>query len=333
MAPTLLIIGGTGAQGSEIVRVLSKTGRYGIFVLTRDAKSAAALEVARLPNVSMIEGDASSVADLRRAFIGVDACFVNTNGFALSERDELYWGVRTFEIAAEAGVKHYVYAGLPYVYKRSGYNPKYNVGHLDGKGRVTDFISAQPTGSMNWSVVNSALYLEMFYSSFLPTLGADGKTFVFNGAMGDGSAAMVTLPDLALYTLWVFDNPEKARGLVLDVATEHVGWHNVATAFTKVTGKPAVYNPISPEMFGLTVAAGMPGGVESRFGENGMRVADNFEAFMELHSLAVSGSQGLWTVDYDTLDRILPGRVKSVEEWMRKVDYTGENSRAVLKTM
>jgi hypothetical protein len=34
--------------------------------------------------------------------------------------------------------------------------------------------------------------------------------------------------------------------------------------------------------------------------------------------------------DYALLDKILPDRVKSLEEWMRKAEYTGE-SKSVLK--
>ena len=137
MTPKILVIGGTGAQGNAIVHALSETGKYDISVLTRNTKSAAAQEVAKIPHVTLIEGDSSNADTLRKAFKGVDKCYVNTNGFALGEKDELFWGVKTFELAAEAGIKHYIWAGLPYPYKRSGYNPKYNVGHLDGKGRVT----------------------------------------------------------------------------------------------------------------------------------------------------------------------------------------------------
>ena len=186
---------------------------------------------------------------------------------------------------------------------------------------------------MNWTVVNSCLYLEMLYSVQRPKLADDGQTYVFTNSIGDGSAAMITLPDLALYVQWVFEHPEEARGMILDTATEHVNWHNVAKAFTEVTGKPAVYNSVAPRAASEAQASRMPGGLEATFGEGGMTVADNFTAFNEVHSLAVDGSQGLWTVDYERLDRILPGRVRSVAEWMKKVGYTGEETKTVLRTL
>jgi hypothetical protein len=53
---------------------------------------------------------------------------------------------------------------------------------------------------MNWTVVNSALYLEMLLANSRPAMAEDGKTYVFNGPVGDDAAAMINLPDLALYT-------------------------------------------------------------------------------------------------------------------------------------
>jgi nucleoside-diphosphate-sugar epimerase len=136
MVQTVLVIGGTGRQGSAIVQKLANTKSYSIKVITRDPNAKHAQALAELHGVSLIQGDSHDDATLREAFKGVDVAYVNTNGFILGQKNELYWGIRTFELAAEAGVKHYIWAGLPYVYKRSGYNPKYQVGHLDGKGRV-----------------------------------------------------------------------------------------------------------------------------------------------------------------------------------------------------
>ena len=46
---------------------------------------------------------------------------------------------------------------------------------------------------------------------------------------------------------------------------------------------------------------------------------------------ASGGNNGFITWDYERLDRILPGRVRSVEEWMRKIGYDGSGT-LVLKT-
>ena len=93
---------------------------------------------------------------MRRAFDGVTAAFVNTNGFAIGEKAELYWGIRIFEIAKEEKtMRHYVWSNLDYALKLGGYDEKYKTGHYDGKGNtsVLDFADFQG-GSRNGSNIN-----------------------------------------------------------------------------------------------------------------------------------------------------------------------------------
>ena len=136
MATSILIIGGTGAQGSAVVHFLSSTGSYELKCLTRDPTSSQARELARVPHVTIISGgyDETALAD---ALKGVDYVWVNTNGFAMGEQAETYWSIRIFELSVAAGVKHFVYSGLESSYKVSGYDPKFRVGHFEGKARVS----------------------------------------------------------------------------------------------------------------------------------------------------------------------------------------------------
>lgn len=134
--PTLLLLGGAGAQNSAVAKVFSAAGTYNVVVLTRSIQSAHASELAPLPNVKLIEGDCYDEATLASALKGVDLCFVNTNGFAVGEKNELYWGIRMYEIARWAGVKHFIYSGLPYVSKNGNFDPSRRVPFVDGKGKV-----------------------------------------------------------------------------------------------------------------------------------------------------------------------------------------------------
>jgi hypothetical protein len=44
--------------------------------------------------------------------------FVNTNGFAIGEKAEIYWGMRIYEIAVESGVEFFVWGNLDYALKK-----------------------------------------------------------------------------------------------------------------------------------------------------------------------------------------------------------------------
>lgn len=134
--PIVLILGGAGAQNGAVTKVLSAAGTYTIHVLTRSLTSAHAVELGSLPNVKLIEGDCYNEDDLVSAFKNVDLTFVNTNGFAVGEKNEIFWGIRMYELARWAGVKHFVYGGLPYVSLNGGFDPRSRVPFVDGKGKV-----------------------------------------------------------------------------------------------------------------------------------------------------------------------------------------------------
>src|SRR6266498_4638089 len=124
---------------ADPISALTSDSKYAVRVLTRRADSPPALELSSLPGVTIFEGDVYNEATLRKAFSGVDLAFVNTNGFAIGEKAEIYWGIRIYEIARESGVKHFLWSSLEYASKLGNYNPKYRTGHLDGKAKVADF--------------------------------------------------------------------------------------------------------------------------------------------------------------------------------------------------
>lgn len=67
---------------------------------------------------------------------------MNTNGFTIGEKNELFYSIRAHEITRHERVQHYVYASTDYAVKDANWNEKYQWGHNDTKGRVADFILA-----------------------------------------------------------------------------------------------------------------------------------------------------------------------------------------------
>lgn len=136
MSKVILILGGAGAQNSAVARELAKNDSFQVKLLSRLAKSEDNVSLASNPRITVIEGNCYDEDTLVSAFEGVNAVFVNTNGFAIGEKAEIFWGIRMYEIAYWAGVEHFVYSSLPYVSKKSGFNPKYRVPFADGKAKV-----------------------------------------------------------------------------------------------------------------------------------------------------------------------------------------------------
>ncbi|KAJ5537454.1 hypothetical protein N7513_010640 [Penicillium frequentans] len=328
MKKTILVIGGTGAQGVPVVKALATDSKYDIRVLTRNASSNDAQQLGSLPGVSMFEGNTYDENTLRQAFKNTDCVFVNTNGFAIGEKSEIYWGIRLYELSREHKIEHFVYAGLEYGTKLGNFNSKYRCGHLDGKGKVVQFISAQPTSPMAWSVLTSCMYMEALSEFLRPFPDPENPgTMVFTAPLGGGKCPLIYLEDYGAYARWMFDRPAQSNGLELHVATEDISWKNLAYAFTEVTGQKAVYKDVTLDEYfklGILDPTVKVGHSTDPTDSTLLTYRENFTGFWN------TWKDNLTKRDYQLLDTILPTRVKSVKEWMRRTGYNGK-PRSLLK--
>jgi hypothetical protein len=60
-------------------------------------------------------------------------------------------------------------------------------------------------------------------------------------SLGKESMVYVSLNDYEYYVRWIFDHPERASCMELEVAIAHILYAELATAFEKVTGYLAMY--------------------------------------------------------------------------------------------
>lgn len=115
----VLVTGGSGAIGSNLVRALGELGAKMIIVLD-DMSASEAWNVPPLPNVMFMEGDVTNDIDLKRVFnedpqlvFHLAAFFANQNSVDYPERDLQVNGFGTLkllEYSKLAGVKRFIYA-------------------------------------------------------------------------------------------------------------------------------------------------------------------------------------------------------------------------------
>lgn len=113
----IFVIGGTGAQGLPVIGALVADKKYSVRALSRDATSRRANALLALGNVEIVEGTFADEATLREGFRGCDGAYINIDGFNTGEKTEMYWAIRSYEIAIEAGIKFFVYGNLDYALK------------------------------------------------------------------------------------------------------------------------------------------------------------------------------------------------------------------------
>lgn len=325
--PLVFVVGGTGAQGIPVIRGLVADGAYAVRFLTRDASSPRSKSLLDLPNVTAIEGTFANEDDLRAGFADADYAFVNIDGFNAGEKTEMYWAMRAYELALEAGIKFYVYGNLDYGYKKSGFKPEYRCGHYDGKGRIGEWVLQQNSNPeinkrMMTAVFTTGPYISMAIGARTPmSPKVEDGVVTWRVPLGQGAVPHVNLDDCEYYVRWLLDHQDRADGMNLEVAIDLIGYDDLAAAFTKVTGHEARYIDTSLDEYWTTGPMGTgerPAGYNASEEDRAtMSLRNNFTGFWNLWK-GSGGNKGIVRRDFTLLDEIHPGRVKSAEEWFRR---------------
>src|ERR1700747_3203299 len=309
----IFVIGGTGAQGIPIIRALVANKKYSVRFLSRASASRRAKDLLALDNVSVLEGSFADEAILREGFRGCDGAFINIDGFNTGEKAETYWAIRSYEIAIEEGIKFFVYGNLDYGLKKAGYDSRFRAGLYDGKGRVAEWIVFQNQVNldrMGAAVFTSGAYIDMVISPLTPmTPSVEDGVVTWRVPLGEGAVPHVALEDCGYYVRWLFDHPERANGLDLEVAVDDIAYADLASAFERVTGHPARYIDTDLETYWksgpLSPLADAPAGYNADPNDKStMNIRDNFTAIWNLWKHRIIER------NYALLDEIHPNRIK-----------------------
>ena len=118
---TILVTGGAGAIGSNLVRKISETGAHKVIILD-DLSASYEWNIPNLSNVLFVKGSITNDGDLKRVFhenpsyiFHLAAFFANQNSVDYPEKDLLVSQLGTIKMLEYAvlmgGVKRFVYAG------------------------------------------------------------------------------------------------------------------------------------------------------------------------------------------------------------------------------
>jgi len=295
---SILVLGGTGAQGGSLVKSLLKDGSWTVRVLTRNPESEKSKELAA-KGVQIFKGDMSNVDDLRAAAKGVDALFAVTSFWDPSSMfKEAEIGKKIVDVAVELKVKHFIWSTLPNVATIS--KDKWHVPHFTDKAIVDDYAR-----SKNLPIVSVVppFYFQNFTSFFPPKW--EGETAVFTLPMPE--KCFLTAYDVnetGDFVLQVLKNFDHWRGKTVPMIGEHKHPQEYIEIFSKVTGQKARYQSVSVEQFG---SFGFPGAKE---------LADMFGYFNEYTYLGPHIDIGL--------SKKLHPNATSFEAWLKQTGWKGK---------
>lgn len=327
----ILVIGGTGAQGFAVVKaLLAKPNAYSVRVLSRNPHAQSVRETfAGLP-VEFVQGSFMDFDSVRLALQDCYGVYVNTDGFTVKESDEIFAGIRIFEISNTIPtLRHFIYGSIDYYIQLTGFNHAYAAHHTNAKGRVNSYLQSQASSTsatgLTWSILNTGAYTEDLQGGFFtPKIQADG-TRVFALPLGDGHLPLMTLRDNGAFARIVFDDRAAWSGKTLNLLSHFATGQELAETLERVAGVKARYEPISIEHWVRELAiADAPVATTD---PEGITVGENFSMWWP--GFQTSQLKNLKTRDEAMLKRIHPG-LQSLEDWMRETGYDG-TPKPVLK--
>ncbi|HEY6224629.1 MAG TPA: SDR family oxidoreductase [Gemmatimonadales bacterium] len=222
----IVVTGSTGTIGRELIRLLSAAGAEARAVSRHPATAP------DLPHVTSCTADLGDPRQVEAALVGADSVFLltgNDPGFA-----RLQTGV--IEFAARAGVAHLV--------KLSALGASDHSRSAIGRDHWAVERALQRT-AIPWTILRPHAFMQNWLGEVAESVRAEHTIY---SAIGDGRVPFIDTRDIAAVAAEVLLHGASHAGkkYVL-TGGEAVGYADLATTLTGVTGRHIVYRPISME--------------------------------------------------------------------------------------
>ncbi|UIO99903.1 NmrA/HSCARG family protein [Halobaculum sp. CBA1158] len=215
--------GATGNQGGAVIdHLLAADTDFDIRGLTRDAGSDTAQGLEDR-GVTMVEGDLNEPDTLREHVDDVDAVFAVTNFWTQGYETQVQQGKNIADVAAEAGVDHFVFSGVGSHEKDTG------IPHFDSAWEIEQH--AQDL-DLPMTVLQPVFFFQNFEAFAEDIL--DG-TLAFPLEEGV-ELQMIDVDDLGHAAAVTFERPDEFIGERIELAGDELTLRETAEIFSRVTG-------------------------------------------------------------------------------------------------
>jgi uncharacterized protein YbjT (DUF2867 family) len=235
----ILVTGGTGLNGKELLRVLSAKG-VAVRALVRNPAKAEA--IAALPNVEIVQGDMARPETLAAGLRGVDRAML------ISSSDPMMLDVQTnfIDAARQAGVKHVV--------KLSGIMPELDSAFRFARmhGEIEKRLEAS---GMAFTHLRAGEFMPAYFRQ-VPNITAKGAMFL---PMEEARIASIDVGDIAEIAAKVLTGSGHEGKTYPLTGPEALTMTEVAEKLSAAAGKTIRYVNVPPEAARQAqLAAGMP---------------------------------------------------------------------------
>ena len=242
MAEIVLVTGATGRQGGAVCRALLANG-FGVRALVRDPAKPEAAAVARA-GAELAVGDFGNAASLRRALAGAYGVYAYgvysaeaahaTGGGEVA--GEVRQGRLLADIAAEAGVRHFVYGSVAGVARPTG------VPHFDSKREVERHIRERG--------LPATIVRPVFFMQNWERLRARIAKGTLAQPLSPGTRhRQIAVEDIGAFAARVFAAPERWIGETVELAGDVLTMEETAATMGRILGREVRYVQVPWDAF------------------------------------------------------------------------------------
>lgn len=231
---TILVTGATGRQGGAAARHLVDT-EFRVRAMTRDPEQEAAVELARV-GCEVVRGDFDDPDTLEAALDGVHGVFAVHQFWETGPEHEVEQGKRTIDLAARAGVHHYVYSSVASAHRDTG------LPHFESKRRIEDHLRAS---GLSFTIVRPVFFMENWWMLRDEILG--GR--LPQPLSPDTPLQQVAVDDIGGVVALAFREAADWLGRTFELAGDELTMEQTAAAFADVLGVPVEHVQVPWEDF------------------------------------------------------------------------------------
>ncbi|MEU5534421.1 NmrA/HSCARG family protein [Streptomyces sp. NPDC020362] len=230
----VLVVGATGRQGGAVARHLLAAGRQ-VRALTRNPVKPAARALAD-QGAQVVAGDLGDADSLRDALADAQAVFCVTQFFEAGYEGEVAQGRLMVDLAAHAGVGHFVFSSVGSADKNTG------IPHFDSKYEIERYLARS---SLPFTVLRPVFLMENWEGRRQEIM--DG--FLETPLSPDRPVQQVGVDDIGAFALLALSRPDEWKGRSVDLAGDELSTAQSADVFARVLQRPVEVRRVSWDDF------------------------------------------------------------------------------------
>jgi len=222
---TILVTGITGQQGGSVARRLHADG-WRVRGLTRDPASDKARPFREL-GVELVQGDLADESSLRAPLDGAYGVFAMATPFEKGMQNEIAQGKTLGDMAAAAGVQHYVYSSVGSADRKTG------IPHFESKAAIEKHLKGL---DLPLTIVRPVYFMENLAT--WGTQEADSGLAIMTPLPSTTPLQMIAVDDIAAIVGIVFATPAEYIGEAFDIAGDELTMPEAADILAAGIGEP-----------------------------------------------------------------------------------------------